>query len=194
MFQGRRVFIVGGGPSLKGFDGACLRGRHVIGTNNAGLDIVPFCDILFFADYRWCLWNIDRLDCHTGPLKISRETPTAPAGHHVIHIMRHERAHRWGYSPWEVSGVCSGGNAINLAAHGGASEIILIGFDMHDIGDSNYHADHREPSEPGIRAKHFIPAIIAMVPHLRRLGVRVVNCTPGSALKCFEMGDLADYV
>ena len=45
-WKGRRVFIVGGGPSLKAFDWKCLRGELTIGINRAFEKFTPtmmFC-------------------------------------------------------------------------------------------------------------------------------------------------------
>ena len=48
-WAGRRCFIIGGGPSLKGFDFERLRGERVIAINKAFYD-VPFADIVFGMD------------------------------------------------------------------------------------------------------------------------------------------------
>src|SRR3972149_821520 len=49
-WRGERCFIIGGGPSLAGFDFERLRGQgRIIAVNKAYLD-APFADILFFMD------------------------------------------------------------------------------------------------------------------------------------------------
>lgn len=78
-WAGQTAFILGGGPSLKGFDVERLRGRgKVIGVNNAGIDLAPWCNVLFWADKRWLDWNCDRLHLHTGEWKVSRKRPHLP--------------------------------------------------------------------------------------------------------------------
>ena len=55
-WSGRRCFIVGGGPSLKGFDFERLRGERVIAINKAFYD-VPFADIVFAMDSPFLIWS-----------------------------------------------------------------------------------------------------------------------------------------
>ena len=69
-WTGQTCCILGGGPSLRGFAADRLRGRRVIGINEAGLTLVPWCDVLMWADQRWLDWNKDRLHLHTGALKV----------------------------------------------------------------------------------------------------------------------------
>jgi hypothetical protein len=52
MWKGERCFIIGGGPSLKGFDWSLLDGEKVIATNRGyqycNPDIILGCDRRFF--------------------------------------------------------------------------------------------------------------------------------------------------
>ncbi|MBZ7921652.1 hypothetical protein LAC81_07640 [Ensifer adhaerens] len=55
-WAGEPAFILGGGASLEGFDASRLIGRgRIIAVNDAGLDLAPFADVLYFADgmSRW---------------------------------------------------------------------------------------------------------------------------------------------
>jgi len=79
----------------------------------------------------------------------------------------------------------SGFQALNLAVLLGATRVLLLGFDM---GGTHFFGAH----PPGLRntpPEHFaifIRAFAEAAEALRRAGVDVINCTPGSALDCFE--------
>lgn len=186
-YRGERVFVVGGGPSLRDFDPERLRGRPVIAANNAGLDLMPWADVLFWADKRWFEWNADRLGSHKGEFRVTRR----PAGRGDVLLMQHEP--KWNLSRKQdtVAGWCSGGSCINLAFLMGSSDIVLLGFDMH--GD-NYHTDHRKPGNARRYIDQFMPAIERMAAPLAAYGVKVRNATPGSALQCFPSTRLDDIL
>lgn len=192
-WKGQAAFILGGGPSLKGFDANRLRGRgRVIGVNNAGLDLAPWCDILFWADRRWFDWNKDRLHLHTGEWKIARNSTRAddPSIYHLRFLPR-----RLSYWDDALGGWCGGSNAINLAFLLGADPIILLGFDMRDAPmtkwqEGNWHDRHQLPPIEGQRRNKFIPTLEALAPQYEKAGVRIINATPRSALRCFPIMEI----
>src|SRR6266403_328208 len=51
-WKGETAFIVGGGPSVADQNVELLRGRKVI-VINSSCYLLPWADILFFADERW---------------------------------------------------------------------------------------------------------------------------------------------
>lgn len=186
---GEAVFIIGGGPSVKGFDFDRLRGRRIIAVNNAGLDLVPWADVLFWADKRWLDWNVHRLGEHTGQYKVSRKLPHIPTGHD-IKVLRF-KPRRLSHLPDAVGGWCGGSSAINLAHLFGARVIVLMGFDMRP---GNWHDDHKLPPIDGQHREKFIPVLEAMEPELRACGVVVINTNPRSALRCFPFADIEELL
>lgn len=189
-WAGEACVVLGGGPSLKGFDCARLRRRaRVIAVNNAGLDLAPWADVLFWADRRWLDWNHQRLGEHTGPLKITRKPPQIDTGHD-IKVMRF-LPRRLSHERDALGGWCGGSSAINLAYLMGARVIILMGFDMRP---GNYHADHRLPPIEGQHRERFIPTLEAMEPELTARGVTVLNATPRSALRCFPFAHIEELL
>lgn len=189
-WAGQRAFVLGGGESLAAFDVTRLRGQgRVIAVNDAGLYLAPGADILFFADgeERWFGWNRDKLHLFKGPRIVSRarvrETPR-------LHMLRHDPHAALSHDPRRLAGFCGGSSAINLAFLLGASEVVLLGFDMRG---GNWHANHRQPNvRPDYFRAAFIPALERMAPELAAAGCRVLNATPGSALRCFPMVDLEE--
>lgn len=198
LWKGEPCFILGGGPSLRGFDGERLRGRgRVIAVNEAGLTMAPFADVLFWADGRWYDWNKDRLHLHTGEFKVTRCRPMSrsEADIKIVRALPRRMSHWFD----ALGGWCGGGCAINLAYLLAASPVFLLGFDMHDMPadrwrDGNWHDRHREPPVEGQRRDNFVPAIERMVPHLDRRGVEVYNCNPDSALRCFPFINIEEVL
>lgn len=188
-WEGEAVFIIGGGPSVKGFDFERLRGRRVIAVNNAGFDLTPWADVLFWADKRWLDWNVHRLGEHIGRYKISRKVPHIPTGHDIKSLRFKPRG--LSQAPDAVGGWCGGSSAINLAYLFGARVIVLIGFDMRP---GNWHNDHKLPHVEDQHRLKFIPAIEAMEPELTSRGVVVLNTNPRSALRCFPFADIEELL
>lgn len=189
-WEGETCVILGGGPSLKGFDAAPFRGRfRVIGVNEAGLSMAPWADVLYWADHRWLAWNHGRLGEHTGTYKICRHRPKIETGFDVK-VLPHSKA-ALSDGPTRLSGFCSGGACINLAYLFGATRIVLLGFDM---GGGQWHDRHLKPTDQNRYRTRFIPTIEKMAGPLRAAGVEVLNATPGSALTCFPMTTLEEIM
>src|SRR5262245_61376208 len=53
-WPGETLFIIAGGPSVRGQDLEQLRGRRII-VINSSIHAVPWADFLYFGDWRW--WN-----------------------------------------------------------------------------------------------------------------------------------------
>lgn len=83
----------------------------------------------------------------------------------------------------------SGFQAVNLALQFGATEIWLIGFDMHVNGKEHFFGSHpaecRKGMVPGAWRAAFEAAERMLPPD-----ISIVNATPGSALSCFPRATL----
>ncbi len=197
-WAGQRCFIVGGGPSLKGFDFGRLRGEKVIAINKAFLD-VPFADIMFAMDrnllglitsgrlgenYRQAfeafggirLWlDVERSSCPPGIYSI----PSA------------------GDIGWTKSlktglfhGQNSGYGALNLAIVLGANPIYLLGYDcaLGPGGEQNYHDGYPAPTNPDVL--NIFRRAFEEGADLLQDGPWIINLNPDSAIRCFEFGDI----
>lgn len=84
-----------------------------------------------------------------------------------------------------MTGQNSGFQAINLAVLAGAKRIVLLGYDMKTAGaKSHWFGDHPIQTAPSVFSA-MINNFPSLVKPLAKLGVEVLNCTPGSALECF---------
>lgn len=143
------VYILGGGISLKKIDLSLLIDRKCIGINNAYL-LGDWVDVCYFGDSRWLDWheNLDKFKQswrkYKG-LKISCSFKTRDKPD----IKYLELSKKQMGIETNLKRVCwnktSGGSAVNLAYHLGASKIVLLGFDMRNVG--NWHDDHFIKSE-----------------------------------------------
>lgn len=185
-WEGETVYVIGGGPSLRGFDWERLRGKRVIATNNSGFR-VPWADVMYWADLRWYEWNKDRLSEFKGKYLVTKSRP--PKRDDLdIKVIQH-RFHGLSHDPSIVAGWCGGSNAINLAYLFGATRIILLGFDMTG---GNFHNEHRVDTIEDFYKAKFIPAIELMAKHLGQAGIEVINANPSSQLKCFPIVNFDD--
>lgn len=178
----RSVAIIGGGPSLSGFDFTKLRGRgyYVIAVNNA-YKVAPWADLCFFADARW--WRHHKSEL----LNFEGSLVTSTADHKTVQHSRLVRLQReynapLSEDPTKVSGHDSGTMAVNLAYLMGARRIVLLGFDMtfEEGGPTHWHDEHIWPTRKTLYEDRFKPKLAAMVEVLKAKGLRVTRATnPG---------------
>jgi hypothetical protein len=189
MWEGERCYVLGGGPSLKLVDVGRLETRHVIAVNNA-YELAPWIPVCFFGDLRWHNWHRAALAQFPG-LKVTCRNELF--GRPGVLVVRKRRG-PYGLSTdqseiaWNLS---SGACAINLATLLGASEIVLLGFDMRKIdGKTNWHDEH--PGEANAKRDpyaRFLEPFTAIARDLEAMSVPCVNATPGSALTLFPIVD-----
>lgn len=191
IFEGEDVWIIGGGPSLKGFNPRLLRGRRAIAVN-CSYRLVPDADVLYWGDQRWWARNkSDAMARFRGRFKVTRKQSPDQGVDAVGWTSRGG----WSDQPGHVAGRDSGCQAINLAAQMGARRIFLLGFDMQPVGgENNWHDLHpkREHPSPEHYAKAFLPGYHSVAQGLCKLGIDCYNCCPGSALEEFPKVSMSE--
>ena len=146
--------------------------------------LAPWAGMLYAADGAWWRANPDALAFRG--LKV---TVDDVAGTRKLRI-----SGPGGFDPHPGavrSGGHSGYQAVHIAIHGGARRILLCGFDMHG---THWHGPHVEPlrnTAPGTYGR-WVERFAELQEPARERGIEILNCTPGSALKCFPMVDLVD--
>ena len=198
-WAGRRCFIIGGGPSLIGFDFTKLVDDITIGINAAYLKIDP--TILLSMDRRFCEWAnagaygkteiekkqlIKRYENLTSmKARVSLE-PASFDGVFNIHCNGaaglSESIHN-GVFHGENSGYC----ALNLAYILGCNPIYLLGFDMSTGKQAHWHDGH-PARDKSVDMKTFFYAFKRNAAAIKSK-TRVINLNRDSELKCFEFGD-----
>ena len=209
VWEGETVVCIGGGPSVTAERVAVIEAAHregrckVIAINNSYL-IAPYADLLYFADARWWKWHTEgvrtfglpadevakRFSAFGGLKCTVFVTGMMVADPEVFMLKISPRGEGLSSQPDEiVTGSNSGYQAVNIAALSGAKRILLLGYDMHfPGGTSHWHGGHPSKHPEAMYAK-YARNFAGMLPDLQ--GIEVVNCSPGSAIKAFPFGDIA---
>ncbi len=183
LYAGQDVFVIGGGPSFRGFDTSRFIGRHVIAINSSAYSCRHLGATLFFADHTWikprqrfvASWDgLVVTDTWDSKLLCSRALYIEPVPNAPDFFV--------GESRIKSSPSC-GHNAISLAICASARRVILLGYDMRP---GSHHDDYEEDTPASIYTNDFIPAFAGWDAAAKRVGVDIVNATPGSALKEFR--------
>lgn len=215
MWAGETVVIAGSGATLSVEQLSSCRGKARVIVINDGYLLAPWADLHYYCDQKWFDWS--RTYQHTAQQLFGKARATSLFwGFQGIRCALENAALSLEYDPsikllrndskpenhadnllhkeglcLTPNGVRSGGNsghqAINLAFHTGAARILLIGFDQHG---PHWFGEHPQPSNPDYHTLE--KRYAAMVAPLRKQGVEVVNCSPGSKLNAFGRGELAD--
>lgn len=201
-WEGKSCFIIGGGPSLSGFDWTKLKGKRTIGVNRAFEKFDP--TINFSMDTRFLAWlerGVYGLDVRKKFRKsaayiVWQCTYIAQLPIFIYIIKVHKMDYYTGCRAFTDSlkngighGDNSGYGALNLACCLGANPIYLLGFDMkHENGKSHWHEGHpADQKEENV--KKWIGHFGWAAPLIKSRGFRVINLNPNSALECFEKMD-----
>ena len=204
-WAGERCFIIGGGPSLAGFDFERLRGKGRIIAINAAYLHVPFADILFFMDGSkttfYGLAHSDKLE--PGCLEKWNEFQ----GHKVflnlmgrkfedVHSVR--SAGRIGLSNSMRRGIYHGNNsgvgAVGLAVCLGANPIYLLGIDCKFSGGKTHYHSGYPATMPESVFKSFTRDFERMNRFLKRTRFKVINLNPQSGLRCFPFSTIDEVL
>lgn len=96
--------------------------------------------------------------------------------------------------PDHVCGYDAGTSAIDLAAHFGATEIVVLGMDMTGNRWCNGEFAHPMPVIPAAHHALHQSVLPALAKDAKRQGIRIVNVSPISVVTAFERGRLEDFL
>jgi len=216
-----QVFILGGGPSFLDVFGVPpeiqdkmksgqllphsagaylheLHPRRCVGVNNA-YQLGNWIDVLFFGDCGWYLPHRERLAQWPG-LKITScrrfENKSRDESETIKYLKRDKTKLGISRNP---STVCwnnnSGFAAISVAAHLGARQIVLLGFDMtlDEQGFSHWNAGHGSAKRKPPFARH-LAGEKQIAADAREMGIEIVNASPISAIRAFKKVKLKEVL
>lgn len=188
LFTGAAVFILGGGPSLRGFDFARLAGRRVIAVNEA-IKHYPDADLLYFWDDTWFLRNRALVHYRQGLTATgSRMAAASQPRLRRIDIQANAPLQRGGQAVRK--GRSSGHTAVALAVACGAARVVLLGYDMRLVDGRSHFHDSYVARDPERMNGEWLPAFAGWRDEAAAVGCEIVNATPGSALTEFPAVDL----
>lgn len=160
-----------------------IHNKHVIGVNVAFM-FGNWIDVCFFGDDIFYNKQQEKINSFAG-LKITCAIEWQNIPNSIKWVKRDSI--RSGLSSkndclnWNEN---SGAAAINLAVLLGAKRIFLLGFDMKQVNDSshfhNVYGNTKPPFERHLKGFRDIAK------DAEKLGVKIINCSPDSAIECFE--------
>lgn len=185
-FKDQDVYIVGGGPSLSGFNWDDLKDKNVIGCNSAFRLGGQICPITLFSDLLWFEAFYDLLAEYTGTV-ITHYPKLKESSVEWLHWM--ERGTKKGlYKDRLAYGGNTGCGAINLALIMGAKRVFLLGFDCKPgkENEANWHKWQIEKVKPAVHDRHLagFKALAEALPTVFP-GREVINLTEGSRIPFF---------
>lgn len=189
------------GPSLDAATAEKCRGFHVVAVGDA-YRLFPFAHVLYHCDAAW--WNYhlgvpgfagEKWSSHGNPAHDNKEIA---ALRHQLRLVRGRDAAGFSYDDRVVHyGDNSGFQAINVAGHkiGWRGTIALVGFDMRAVdGKRHFFGNHPDClTQTGTGFQKW-PAKFARAAGSLPSKVKIINCTPESALTCFPMDKLENVL
>jgi hypothetical protein len=189
------VWIVAGGPSLRGFNFGMLDDANVIAVNKSFMNL-PNARVIWWSDTRFWLWAQQfgwPLETHSAIKCCGSDHRSDVKYPPEINQFKFDGLKGLSLVPGYLrSGNNSAYAAANLAIQLGARRIRYLGLDMK-LGDDG--ADHHYPSYPtgpiksNTLSEKMLPLFETMVQPLRDIGAEVVNCNLDSAVTCFPKAD-----
>lgn len=184
MWAGKTIAILASGETMTRRVVEMVReaGLPTIAINTT-ITLAPWATMLYAADGRW--WEVNEAIARRfHGLKVCPDDQRPP----LPDLLFLRDTGKTGFDP-DPSSIRTGGNgayaAIHIAAHAKAAKVLLCGVDMRG---GHWHGPHPYPlrnAGEGIYQR-WLPRFDTITEELKLRGVRVLNCSPGSALKCFE--------
>lgn len=189
-WDGRSVFLLGGGPSLRGFDFLALQERGIVVAINDAIRAVPWADCGFTIDVTWLgQRQQDIAEFVRGGREMLAAVPASymrgQAG--VRYVERQPGAWLSDTMTTVYTGDNSGFAALGMAMQRGAKRIALLGYDMTVPG--HFHAGYPWVSRYGAQDYGRWAAMFGVLATFaKQNGVSIINCNPASAVACFPFG------
>jgi hypothetical protein len=191
---GERCFILCNGESIRQQRSLIprLKGRFI--AIKEAVRLRPDADVLFVAAEKKVDIVPALFPIFTGTHVIARNKVPASYPPYVKRVCRTKDHSRLCDLPDHVCGFDCGTSAINLAYHFGATEIVLIGMDMQGNRWCNGEFDHPMPHIPADHHARHSSVLPAIADDAKRKGIRIVNCSPTSAVTAFEKQPLEAFL
>ena len=198
-WAGEPCFVIGGGPSLVGFDFERLRGRGRVIAINRAFEFIPWADMLFFMD-----WNFYKL-YHNGTSKVGEWNSFKGykvflnlIGRLLEDCYSVRSLGRSGVSRSHEEGLYHGNNsgfgALQLAACLGARPIYLLGYDMgeSETGLAHFHSGYGKRERPTV-SKSFVRDFELVAVQLKKIP-DIYNLNPKSGLRIFPFKSVEEVL
>lgn len=195
-WDGETVYILGGGPSLNDVDMDLIKDKNVIGVNEA-YTLGDFVDYTFIGTNRYYNKHKHNFEGYRGQVICAGGLSTNDPRVHTVYSCNDTMTMQRGRIGIANN---SGIGAINLAAQLGVKTIVLLGFDMSVIEGTNWHNKDinlnyfkRQTKESYYeKVRDTMCNVVAEA--LYQLDIEVINCSTKSAIDCFPILSLENYL
>jgi hypothetical protein len=176
-------------------------GKVVAAGLNDCYRIVPYLDHFYACDQHWWKHHLANpqdgkhvLDSQPDTIIWGNQTAAPTLNQHPrIRILKGGGSKGFSEKPELIHwGSNSGYQLLNLCYHLGASKMLLVGYNMcvpHKMGAKGHHffGPHQKPMSQSAAYKGFVKQYHTIQGHIKKM---IINCTPDSALDCFQKADL----
>ncbi len=194
LWAGQRCFVICGGESVKAQRHLVPQLKGPVIAVKEGVFLRPRADVVFFAGERPAEIAPPVLQAFRGQMGVVRGKGHPVFPEWVKRVDRTPTHEAWSDDPTRVTGFDSGTSAISLAMLFGATEIVVLGYDMTGGRWFNGEIKHFNPYP----AERDFQAHMAPLPSLAldaiAKGVRIVNVSPISRVTCFERASLEAFL
>ena len=195
-WRGECAAIVACGPSVKRDEVERLKDRiHVVAIKES-YDLCPWADVVYGCDAAW--WIHRKGLAQFGGVKIAhgQQATSQFKGIHRVEISMATDSILTEQPMVIGNGGNSGHQALNLAVQFGATDVILIGYDMGaDPNHLHWYGRNKWLNANNPMNSNFnrwLRGFEIANKDLSRLGVSVVNASPISKINCFRMASLEE--
>ena len=198
MFGGMPVLIIGGGHSLENFDWTPFHSWSVIGCNDAYL-LGDWVDVVISGDKHWLDHHEEEKEYKDFKgVKVNLEPAIKKSRSADIKKPRRiltKTDEKQDSIGWNDS---TGAAAIDLARKMGASQIILLGYDMKlgydkesETHRNNWHENNLDIPDPDVFARH-TNGLERIRDYMEKIcpKVEIINAGPDSDLELFPRYDI----
>lgn len=210
-WKGRKCFLIGGGPSLRGFDYSQLKGHATIAVNKSFL-AYPQADIMFAMDEQvwtgfthspnpeWIKYR-PQWQAYEGIKLFYRAQGTAFQFDDSVYFIKalNRNCLSLDLQAGIYGGTNSGYGALMLAIALESTSIGLLGYDFTcgATNDKTHHHDGyagQDAAQLGKKLVEFMKCFIEIAPAIEAIGVDVCNLYLDSDLECFRKDTVENFL
>ncbi len=207
-WEGQTCFILGGGPSLEGFEYKWLEGQRTIGINKTFMTFPA--TVNYSMDYNFFDLAQYTLDPKSKDFNLHQVWMAYPGKKIFLHHDEKDRFAEGIYYVNEIQekgvsfdlerGIYPGNNsgcgALMLAVAFGCKKIGLLGYDLKVKGTrTHWHEGYGYPLKDVAKSlEDFRGCIDEWGPMILGMGIRVYNLSPDSALQSFPKTDIRTFL
>ena len=152
---------------------------------NTSFRRAPWADVLYACDKPWWKEYLPEVNRTFGSGERWSTSFRAAGDYGLHHVLSREANKRWG-DGCISRGLNSGHQALSLSVVFGAARVVLLGYDFQRTnGQKHWHGDHPSPLGNLGTVDKWVAHMGELAEEIAVRGVRVVNATRETALRCF---------